>query len=480
MRRGTQALFFTQIFSTISYCILYSTLVLYGTEKLKLAPAVMTTLMGSYVAFNYGLHFLGGYMSGKFTSNRLLFIIGVGCQVLACFIIAQTTFATLMLGLSVFLTGSGLNVTCMNNMVTQLFDDPKDPRREKAFLWNYSGMNIGFFVGFLVAGYFELSKNYGALFTFGGCASSLAIIIILLNWEKLRYKGTYLTEMTPEKQRIQMAKGFGIIILLFIALIFLLRHAELSNILISAIGILLVIITIFIGALRKNLDERNKMLVFVILLLASFVFWSLYQLAPMGLMLFIANNVNLHMFGIQIAPQWVSNINTVVIVFGGPIMGWGLVKLREKGYKISIPFLFSIALIQIGVGFAILPIGIHLASVTGFTSFNWIFWSYILQSTGELCISPIVYAMIGELIPKKLQGMMMELNCMMSGLGGITSNYLSIYAIGSDNTNLNPLVTNSGYSQMFGVIGYIALGFGILMFLFTPLLYKIMEKHSHS
>ncbi len=480
MRRGTQALFFTQIFSTLSYCVLYSTLVLYGTEKLKLSASVMTTLMGSYVAFNYGLHFLGGYMSGRFTSNRSLFVIGVACQVVACFIIAQTTFASLMLGLSIFLTGSGLNVTCMNNMVTQLFDDPKDPRREKAFLWNYSGMNIGFFLGYAIAGYYELSKGYSALFTFGGCASSIAIILIILNWKRLKDKDTYLTEMPKEKQKIQFIKGLAIIFIVFLALIVLLRHAELSNVLIAVIGVALVILTVFIGALRKNPDERNKMLVFVVFLIAAFVFWSLYQLAPMGLVLFIAHNVNLHMFGFEIAPQWVNNINTVVIVIGGPIMGWGLVKLREKGYKISIPFLFSIALIQIGIGFVILPIGVHLAAANGIVSFNWIFWSYIFQSTGELCISPIGYAMIGELIPKKLQGMMMGLNCMMSGLGGIASNYLSIYAVGAENTDLNPLVTNPGYANMFGHIGYIALAVGIVMLIFTPLLYRIMEKHSNS
>lgn len=480
IKYGMRALFFTQIFSTLSYCILYSTLVLYGTDKLKLPPTVMTTLMGSYVAFNYGLHFLGGYMSGRFISNKSLFIIGVGCQVVACFVIAQTTFASLMLGLSLFLTGSGLNVTCMNNMVTQLFNDPRDSRREKAFLWNYSGMNIGFFLGFSIAGYYQLSQNYKALFTFGGFSSTIAILLILINWKRLSDKETYLMDMPKEKQKIQFIKGLGIIILVFLSLVVLLKHAQFSNIFISSIGVTLVIITIFVAALRKKPDERNKMLVFVILILAAFVFWSLYQLAPMGLVLFVAHNVNLKLLGFSMAPQWVSNINAVIIVFGGPFMGWALVKLRQKGYNISIPFLFAIALIQIGAGFAILPIGIHLATQSGIVSFSWVFWCYFLQSTGELCISPIGYAMIGELIPKKLQGAMMGLNCMMSGLGGIASNYLSIYAIGSETTSLNPLVTNHGYSTMFGNIGYIALIVGVIMLIFTPKLYNIMERHANS
>ena len=58
----------------------------------------------------------------------------------------QTPSNQVLIGLALFLTGSGLNVTCINMMLTQRFA-PEDPRREGAFLWNYAGMNVGFFVG---------------------------------------------------------------------------------------------------------------------------------------------------------------------------------------------------------------------------------------------------------------------------------------------------------------------------------------------
>ena len=51
---------------------------------------------------------------------------------------------------------------------------------------------------------------------------------------------------------------------------------------------------------------------YLILTLGSLVFWSLYQMAPNGLQLFAVNNVNLMVGRVQIAPQWVQNINTVV------------------------------------------------------------------------------------------------------------------------------------------------------------------------
>jgi hypothetical protein len=57
---GTAALFFIQIFATLGFAVLYSTLVLYATKHLQLSVKAATTLMGVFGAFNYGLHLFGG------------------------------------------------------------------------------------------------------------------------------------------------------------------------------------------------------------------------------------------------------------------------------------------------------------------------------------------------------------------------------------------------------------------------------------
>src|SRR5882762_2346416 len=146
---GTAALFFIQIFATLGFAVLYSTLVLYATKHLQLSVKMATALMGVFGGFNYGLHLVGG----------------MALQVAGCACIATGSLAMFYVGLAFFLTGSGLNVTCINMMLTQRFT-PEDPRREGAFLWNYAGMNVGFFVGFAVAGYFQATESYSSLFIF--------------------------------------------------------------------------------------------------------------------------------------------------------------------------------------------------------------------------------------------------------------------------------------------------------------------------
>src|SRR5438046_8144478 len=192
---GTAVLFFIQISSTRGFAGLYSTLVLYATKHLHLGVKEATTLMGVFGAFNYGLHLFGGYLGGRFLWNRKLFVGGMALQVIGCACIATGTLALFYVGLAFFLTGSGLNVTCINMMLTQRFT-PEDPRREGAFLWNYAGMNVGFFIGFSVAGYFHATERYASLFIFATLGNFVAIILALFNWTTLTDRNTPLLDAT--------------------------------------------------------------------------------------------------------------------------------------------------------------------------------------------------------------------------------------------------------------------------------------------
>src|ERR1043165_1355863 len=194
---GSAALFFVQTFSTLGFAVLYSTLVLYATKHLHFPQKEAATLMGVFGAFNYGLHLFGGYLGGRFLSNRNLFVGGMVLQVFGCAAISTGTVWGLYWGLALFLTGSGLNVTCINMMLTQRFA-PDDLRREGAFFWNYAGMNVGFFVGFLVAGYYQLSENYTALFLFATIGNVGAIALALGNWKTLADRNTPLLQVTPK------------------------------------------------------------------------------------------------------------------------------------------------------------------------------------------------------------------------------------------------------------------------------------------
>ena len=127
-------------------------------------------------------------------------------QVLGCGTMSVGTVDTMYLGLALFLTGSGLNVTCINMMLTQRFA-PADLRRESAFLWNYAGMNIGFFIGFAVAGHYQLTENYSRLFLFATIGNFLAIVLAFFNWKTLADRSTRLLDVDATAIQGEVRRG---------------------------------------------------------------------------------------------------------------------------------------------------------------------------------------------------------------------------------------------------------------------------------
>ena len=114
-------------------------------------------------------------------------------------------------GLALFLTGSGLNVTCINMMLTQRFT-PDDPRREGAFLWNYAGMNIGFFVGFTVAGHYQRDRELSSLFIFATLGNFVAIVLAVVYWRVLADRDTPLLDADAAQFRARFAAGVAILV----------------------------------------------------------------------------------------------------------------------------------------------------------------------------------------------------------------------------------------------------------------------------
>src|ERR1051325_6506055 len=468
---GTAALFFIQIFATLGFAVLYSTLVLYATKHLHLGVKVATTLMGVFGAFNYGLHLFGGYVGGRFLSNRKLFVGSMALQVIGCGCIAAGTLPLFYVGLALFLTGSGFNVTCINMMLTQRFT-PEDPRREGAFLWNYAGMNVGFFVGVSAAGYFQATESYSSLFIFATLGNFVSIILVLLTWKTLADRNTTLLDATPKQFRVRQFAGIGIVMAIVPVVWFMLQRPGGTEIILKGIGCAVALTLIYLTVRHQDRRERRNMTAYLILTIGSLMFWSLYQMAPNGLMLFAVHNVDLVVGLVTIQPQWIQNINTVCIVLGGPIFAALFTRMRARGWRIDIPQQFAASLLLMASAFFILTLGIKLSGADGKSAFVWLFLNYVLQSIGELLISPIGYAMIGKLAPTQYQGVMMGSWMLVTGLASLFAGDFS--GMIPETTGTTSAATNPGYAKLFTELGLGSLAVGIALVVLIPFLRKLI------
>ncbi len=238
----------------------------------------------------------------------------------------------------------------------------------------------------------------------------------------------------------------------------------------ALVAVLLVVLTLR----HPQADERRRMAAFLVLTLGSLVFWSLYQMAPSGLQLFAVGNVQMSLFGQAVAPQWVQNINTVVIVIAGPLLAGLFARWRERGWPVDVPQQFAASLLLMGLGFLVLPLGIALAGLDGRVAFVWLALSYVLQSLGELLISPVGYAMVGRLVPKQHQGLMMGSWMLVTGLASLfAADFSGMVAQPADGS---PLTSNPAYALLFSQLGVGSLLTGGLLILLTPWLRRLIGK----
>lgn len=472
--KGLGPLLLIQIFSTFGFSILYSTLILYITDKLQVGDATATGIIASFFAINYVLHLLGGYLGNKLFSNRVLLLIGMVFLVIGCAILSIPSVNMLYWGLAIFVIGTGTSTTCVNCLITQLYE-PDDKRRETAFLMMYSGVNLFYFIGFGISGYFQLYHAYHQLFLLGALATMLAFLVIPLNWTTLNNINTSFTSL-PFVQRMRAnASGFILITTILFVVHWLFQRQNFTNNLILITFVSMAVTLLICAFKQPSILARNKIFGYLLFAIAALIFWTLYQVAPMALTLFIERNVDPHYLGLIVPPQWVRNVNSFVVMIGAPLMGVFFTMLRARGYKITVPFQFSIALFLIGLSFLILPVGIFYADSSGLVAMNWIVFSYFIQSVGELFISPIGYAMVGQLAPANLQGLMMGTWLMLTGIASPISYYFSSMALGSSQST-NPLITNPSYSSTFSLLGGVAIVAGIILYALIPFMLRLIQE----
>jgi proton-dependent oligopeptide transporter, POT family len=418
-----------------------------------------------------------GFIAGRYFSYRALIAVGVVFQLIAALLLAQQTLTTLYLGMAAMLVGTGTMVTCINMLVSQLFS-PKDLRRETAFLWNYSGMNIGFLLGNSLAGYFQISGDYHMLYMLTACSNIVTLVILGWNWKYLHDRGSILSKVRRGELYKRMTIGLVIVSALVPLLYELLQYPLVSDTLILVGGVLM-LFYILRSALSCEPAVRNKILVFLLLLIAAQIFWIIYQLTPMGLTFFAQYNVDRHVFGFEITQGWISDINNVTIIIFGPVLAMFFKWYRKRSENSLLPVQYGVGLVVAAVGLLILPFGILMANQAGYVDFSWLFSTYVLLALAELLISPIGYSMVGRLIPQNMQSLMMGMVLFNSGIAAVLASFFSNFALGATES-ADPLVSNPSYTYVFHMLGWAALACGIAVFILTPMLRRMMRSGHHA
>src|SRR5690606_32809089 len=106
--------------------------------------------------------------------------------------------------------------------------------------------------------------------------------------------------------------------------------------------------------------ERSRMIVALVLIIFSVLFWTLFEQAGSSLTLYADRNTDLTIAGgIRTNAAQTNVFNPALIVLLAPVFAalWGW--LGKRGLEPSTPLKFGLGLLQAGLGFLVLVIGIN-------------------------------------------------------------------------------------------------------------------------
>jgi POT family proton-dependent oligopeptide transporter len=595
---GLFLLFFAEMWERFSFYGMRALLVFYMIKGfLKADDARAYAIYGAYGALVYATPYLGGMVSDRFLGARLSVIWG-GLLMAAGHLLLTVEQEWAFFGaLGLLICGNGFFKPNISTMVGALYS-PASTKRDAGFTLFYMGINLGAALAPLVCGY--IGETYGFHYGFGlatiGMLTGLATFVapagvarglILLAVAGLlatmlwgaRGNGLQLALNAPVALALLAAGavsfarlgeggvpahvgrpmrpvGKGAMLATVVVTLaavpvmaVLTSRTGMATWLLNAVGVL-AFGSILWGAMRSDRQERDRLIVVVVLCFFSMLFWAFFEQAGSSVNNFTDRNISrvvgaepvqagrayanvpvtqeflghevagrtwtledidqaektrtaaaaipgasgegghvsftateahaaagLAVHGTEIKASVFQAANPMLIlVFGLPftlLWGW----LGSRGRDPSAPLKFALGILQLSAGFGALWLGAVNADRHGMVAIGWLLLSYLLQTTGELCLSPVGLSLVTRLSPARMVSTIMGAwflatsfsHLLAAAIAGMTA------ASGDGTAAITPLAGLPAYREVFGFITIAAAVSAAVLFGLAPLLRRMMH-----
>jgi POT family proton-dependent oligopeptide transporter len=479
--RGLYMLFFAEMWERFSFYGMRALLVLYMVKHFGFSDENAYVVYGSYTALVYSTPVFGGMIADRVLGYRKSVLLGGVLMALGHFAMAFDALFYLALGL--LIVGNGFFKPNISTMVGKLYS-PGDRRRDSGFTLFYMGINLGALLAPLSCG--PLGENVDWHYGFGLAGVGMLCGLAVFTWGRGRVAGIaeppdpeYLRGAGPLGIRREFLVYAGACAAVVVAWQLVQRGAWVGSLL-SVVGV--VVSVVLVTYLLRLVDpvERQRMVVALVLIAVSVVFWSFFEQAGSSMNLFTDRNVDrtlpAFLGGAEIPASAFQSVNPAFVLLLAPpfILLWGA--LGRRGLEPSTPLKFGLGIVQLGLGFGALYFGATSAPASGIVPVFWLLLGYMLHTSGELCVSPIGLSMITKLSPVKIVGLMMGTWFLSSSfahyVAGLIAALTGVQGGGEPGAGKlpPPAETVGVYGGVFGGIAVVALVVGVIVMLVAPLL----------
>jgi len=467
--KGLAFLLGTEMCERFAFYIVQGLLVLYVVHFMGWKDKHSYQLAGAYTALLYISPLLGGYLADHFIGQSRSLIIGGICMLIGYLSLVIGNEITMHISLGCIVLGNGLYKPNVATLVGNLY--PHDTaKRESGYTLFLIGFNIGVFIATSTVGFVKMYFGWNASFILAAMGMIVGVIVFIYGRKYIIDSFDIAQLKKPDQQQtiawLCLIPVFIITILISSALLY---WSSIANMFFIFLGICLFVAILYIITKHKG-HEKNKLILLLILLCVSIVFWSLYFQEFFSVTLFIDRTVNRTYSNITLPPILFLSLEALFIILVGP---WFAKKLQNPdSFNSSMLTKFIYALIASAIAYATLaiatlfPDNAHLLH-----PYNVILY-FLFLTIGELLLYPIGMAAVIQLAPQKMQGFMMGAWFFTLGIGGSISGLLGEFAnIGAAADISIPAEVNT-YQHAFVIYSAIAIGCALLIILLRPIAFK--------
>ncbi|MCA0376993.1 MAG: peptide MFS transporter [Gemmatimonadetes bacterium] len=443
--KGLGLLFTTEMWERFSYYGLRPLLILFMAAALAdggfgFERPQASAIVGIYAASVYLASLPGGWIADRWLGLRRAILTGAVLITSGHLAIGLSGFVAgkpfFFLGLILIVLGTGLLKPNISAIVGDLYPEG-GARRDAGFAVFYMGINTGGFLGQLVTGWLgeRVSWHWG----FGAAGVGMALGLLTFWLGAPKFLGTIGSDIVRHPDAAVQAKrestvrngtfiGLGVLALVFAlaatGMVTLDPQAIGSAMTFVLVGIAVAYFAWLFAAGGLTGDEKKRTAVIFVLFLFAAIFWAAFEQAPTSLQLFANDFTDRQVLGMQVPATWFQSVNTFFVVLLSPLFAAMWLGMAKRNIQISSPAKFAFGLFLAGLGFLIMLFAAREVVASGgkvLVSPWWLIMSYLLQTMGELFLSPVGLSSMTQLAPRRYVGQMMGIWFLATSVGNLVA-----------------------------------------------------------
>ena len=476
--RALSTLFFTEMWERFTFYGMRALLVLFlvdaiGNGGYGLDDKTATAIYGLYTAAVFMAALPGGWVADRLIGAQRAVMVGGVLMTLGNLMLAIPGPKELFFGgLVVIILGVGLLKPNVSTLVADLYPEGGG-RRDAGFTIFYMGINLGAFIGPLIAGW--LAQRYGWRVGFLAAAVGLPFGLLQFWLSRHLFNGAGAhpnrndggAGLAGDWRRLYVAL---VILALVAALLFSgAVHLDPARLAKGAAYVLvgmgfLYFLYLFVGA---GLDavERRRMVVVLVMFLAVASFWSGYEQAGSSLNLFAKRYIDRMVGGFEIPAGWFQSVQPAFVIIFAPLFSMLWVRLAQRNLDPAAPLKFAFGLLLMGLGFLFMVVAANMVVGGASAPAYLLVLTYLLTVFGELCVSPVGLSTVTKLAPARLVGQMMGVWFLGSSLGKLMAGLIA--------GTFDPSDVAAMPGRYLDIVFY-ACGVGVVLLVLSPRITRLM------